>query len=119
MALALTTIDKNESSAVTVPPKTKTLRSKKKSEALTGIQATEQAALIQAAQAGYDSELFPAMGAAYLQGGQQKMMEVIHGGMKSFIPGLTQVVGKAQISEGYDAWAEVQTTAEDIDMWGV
>lgn len=117
MALTATAIELSQTSAVV--PKGKVPKSKKGSKSLTALQEQEDNTLVQAAQAGYNSEIFSAAGVAYLQGGQQKMMEVVSDGMKSLIPGMTKVVGRNRTTEEHDAWDNVQTAKEPVDLWSM
>lgn len=101
-------------------PKTKKLaKSKKSVEGLTELQRQEQKTIVAAAQSGYDSEMFAAAGSAYLQGGQQKMMEVIQGGLKNMIPGMSKVVGKLGLADDFDVWGSTEKaeTIEETDVW--
>jgi hypothetical protein len=98
---------------------TKLPRSKRAAKGITALQEQEQKTVVEAAQAGYNAPVFQAAGEAYLQGGQQKMAEVIHSGMTGMIPGMSRVIGRPVFAEEYDAWDNVQTQpAEEFDPWG-
>jgi hypothetical protein len=110
-------IEITKATAIETPKTRKLAKSKKAAEGLTALQAQENQLIIDSAQAGYNSEVYAAAGNAFLQGGQQKFMEVILGGYGAFVAGVGRNVGVYREPQDFDVWATTKTNSEDVDVW--
>ena len=118
-------VQQNSESAIEIaqnqelaPTKTRKLaKSKESGKKLTAIELQENQMIVDSAQAGYNSDVYAAAGNAFLQGGQQKFMEVVSGGYATFVAGVGRNVGQYREPENFDVWGTVETKAEEMDVW--
>ena len=104
------------------PTKTRKLaKSKEAAKKLTAIELQENQLVIDSANAGYNSPVYEAAGAAFLQGGHQRFMEVVGDGYSSFVAGVGRNVGQYREPENFDVWNTVEITGKtdsnEPDVW--